>query len=274
MPSISASFYTKKIFQRDCCRIPHFLFSESQFREVKKFQPKFTQLRSTKTGIPKTRWSDSSGKLAAASRSTTFSLGDRKGAASEWIFQILSLDSAEHKQGVGSDSRETLWRLKAGLGGGLREGFRRRSPGTRKKSWSHHGVPGSARCSLWPPFASGRTSRVLELTGRTRAGHCPPLSFTQRTSPTRFSPAVLELCMSFPCGASPCPRPVGQSPSAFPLPEVSFCGLDVPQYLSFLRVYLPPVSVYQWVSLPPLRYKYQSHRGKVTELLQGRSRVA
>lgn len=144
----------------------------------------------------------------------------------------MSLDSAEHKQGVGSDSREPLWRLKAGLGeGGLREGFRRRSPREEEEelesprdSWEFPVLP-------WPPFASGRTSRLLELTGRTRAGHCPPPCPSRSRSPPPGShPLCSELCMSFPCGA-PHPRPVGQSPSAFPLPEVSFCGLDVPQYL-------------------------------------------
>ena len=62
----------------------------------------------------------------------------------------------------------------------------------------------------------------------------PTLSSTQRISPTRFSPAELRavyVLPSFPCG-DPHPRPVGQSPSASPLPEAAFCGLDVSQSLS------------------------------------------
>lgn len=152
-----------------------------------------------------------------------------------------------------STSRAWVWipgdPVEAESGFGRRrvmEGFRRRSPRRRKKSWSHHGVPGSARCPL-ASLCLGRTSRVLELTGRTCAGHCLTLSFTQRISPTRFSPAVLRAVYVLPCGSPLTPRPVGQPPSAFLCLKslsVGWTSLST----SFLRVYLPPVSVYQWVS--------------------------
>ena len=188
----------------------------------------------------------------------------------------MSLDSSEHKQGVGSDSRETLWRLKAGLGEeGLGEGVPEEEPlggGRRAEvTTGFLGVPGA-------PFGILDASRENLLRpgtdpAHTRAGHCPlPCPSRSGSPPPGSHPLCSELCMSFPCGA-PHPRPVGQSPSAFPLPEVSFCGLDVSQYL--ISQFISPQSVsINGSPLPPLSCKYQSHRGKKTELLQGRSRIA
>lgn len=101
----------------------------------------------------------------------------------------------------------------------------------------------------------------------------PTLSFTQRISPTVLTRCAPELCMSFPCGA-PTPAPW----ASLLVPSLCLKSLSVgwtSLSTSFLRVYLPPSQCLS-VGLPCrlYRYKYQSHRGKVTELLQGRSRVA
>ena len=149
-------------------------------------------------------------------------MGTGRGAAAERIFQILSLDSSEHKQGVGSDSRETLWRLKAGLGEeGLGEGVPEEEPlgGGRRAgvTTGFQGVPGA-------PFGILDASRENLLRPRTdpahtRAGHCPPpppCPSRSGSPPPGSHPLCSELCVPFPCGAPhPHSLPLYQgSPSA------------------------------------------------------------
>lgn len=156
--------------------------------------------------------------------------------------------------------------------GGLGEGAPEEERESPRGSWEGSVLP--LAFSMHPR----RTSCVLELIRRTRAPDIAPDLVLHAAD---LPHPVLTRC------AQSCVRP-SLLPVWGPPTPARWASLLVPSLslkplsagwtsllTSFLRVYLPPVSVYQWVSpAAPLRCKDQSPRGKVTELLQGGPRVA